>query len=229
MRLSAVKTHPTWVVAKLVAIPVSAGDTRLYDSATASLWPTRISRTSAQNAVERAAVREGCASGAASSTGYERGRHGISLLAGGTELAGNVTGSIVQIKRFMKFALLDSPRDDAAQSGPCRAVLRDAANTSPKACGDCSSAAVAGHPARQRLGARARRRHHLVDCGLDAPGSLEELERALAALDAGLDDVRRAGLHPRASRSLRPRRRASSSVRAASCGCTRVTRIPPRR
>lgn len=31
----------------------------------------------------------------------------------------------------------------------------------------------------------------LVDCGLDVPGSLEELERALGALDAGLADVRR--------------------------------------
>jgi glyoxylase-like metal-dependent hydrolase (beta-lactamase superfamily II) len=30
----------------------------------------------------------------------------------------------------------------------------------------------------------------LVDCGLDAPGSLDELERALGALDAGLSDVR---------------------------------------
>src|SRR5262245_41111570 len=30
----------------------------------------------------------------------------------------------------------------------------------------------------------------LVDCGLDAPGALPELERALGALDAGLDDVR---------------------------------------
>lgn len=30
----------------------------------------------------------------------------------------------------------------------------------------------------------------LVDCGLDTPGSVEELERALGALDAGLTDVR---------------------------------------
>src|SRR4051794_39340396 len=29
----------------------------------------------------------------------------------------------------------------------------------------------------------------LVDCGLDAPGALDELERALVALGAGLDDV----------------------------------------
>src|SRR3954447_12598624 len=29
----------------------------------------------------------------------------------------------------------------------------------------------------------------LVDCGLHAPGSLEELERALSALDTGLEDV----------------------------------------